>query len=183
MRPQRPSRAIPPPPTPNRPALGAQPLGWNSSTLRGTRAKAHRDASPKRPRQPTITVAVHPPSARTVGKSRSCSWEPPIHATGRRGSRPQDAVPAQRVLRVVNGIEDTGFLVAFVNRGDKHHDWAVSIAEQVTEPLLTCEPVLAEAAFHLQRAYPLQNPVRGSTGQPNRVRIGEGSQAQRRMNR
>jgi len=28
--------------------------------------------------------------------------------------------------------------------------WAVSVAELVTEPLLTCEPVLAEAAYHLQ---------------------------------
>ena len=50
----------------------------------------------------------------------------------------------------MKGIADTGFLVAFVNRADEHHDWAVGIAEQVTEPLLTCEPVLAEAAFHLQ---------------------------------
>jgi predicted nucleic acid-binding protein len=50
----------------------------------------------------------------------------------------------------MKGIADTGFLVAFVNRTDEHHDWAVSIAEQVTEPLLTCEPVLAETAFHLQ---------------------------------
>ncbi len=30
-----------------------------------------------------------------------------------------------------------------------HHGWAVNVAKQVTEPLLTCEPVLAEAAFHL----------------------------------
>ena len=50
----------------------------------------------------------------------------------------------------MKGISDTGFLVAFANRADEHHDWAVSVAEQVTEPLLTCEPVLAEAAFHLQ---------------------------------
>ena len=50
----------------------------------------------------------------------------------------------------MKGIADTGFLVAFANRADEHHDWAVSVAEQVTEPLLTCEPVLAEAAFHLQ---------------------------------
>ena len=33
----------------------------------------------------------------------------------------------------MKGIADTGFLVAFVNRADEHHDWAVSIAEQVTE--------------------------------------------------
>ena len=33
-----------------------------------------------------------------------------------------------------------------------HHGWAVSVAEQVSEPLLTCEAVLAETAFHLQDA-------------------------------
>lgn len=50
----------------------------------------------------------------------------------------------------MKGIADTGFLVAFANARDVHHDWAVSVAARVTEPLLTCEPVLAEAAFHLQ---------------------------------
>jgi hypothetical protein len=50
----------------------------------------------------------------------------------------------------VKGIADTGFLVAFANRDDRHHEWAVKVAGGVTEPLLTCEPVLAEAAFHLQ---------------------------------
>jgi predicted nucleic acid-binding protein len=50
----------------------------------------------------------------------------------------------------VKGIADTGFLVAFANRNDRHHAWAVSLARGVTEPLLTCEPVLAEAAFHLK---------------------------------
>jgi uncharacterized protein len=50
----------------------------------------------------------------------------------------------------MKGIADTGFLVAFANRLDFHHDWAVGVAEQITEPLLTCEPVLAEAIFHLQ---------------------------------
>lgn len=50
----------------------------------------------------------------------------------------------------MKGIADTGLLVAFANRNDRHHDWAVSIADQVTDPLLTCESVLAETAFHLQ---------------------------------
>jgi predicted nucleic acid-binding protein len=49
----------------------------------------------------------------------------------------------------VKAIADTGFLVAFGNRRDSHHEWAVGIAEGVTEPLLTCEAVLAETAFHL----------------------------------
>ena len=50
----------------------------------------------------------------------------------------------------MNGIADTGFLVAFVSRRDNHHDWAVKLERQLSGPLLTCEPVLAETAFHLQ---------------------------------
>ena len=50
----------------------------------------------------------------------------------------------------MKGIADTGFLVAFANRNDKHHDWALGVAERITAPLLTCEAVLAEASFHLQ---------------------------------
>ena len=49
----------------------------------------------------------------------------------------------------MKAIADTGFLVAFGNRTDRHHAWAVGIAEGVTEPLLTCDAVLAETAFHL----------------------------------
>lgn len=49
----------------------------------------------------------------------------------------------------MKGIADTGFLVAFGNRDDRHHEWALGIAKEITEPLLTCEAVLAEAAFHL----------------------------------
>lgn len=48
------------------------------------------------------------------------------------------------------GIADTGFLVAFANRTDRHHDWAAGLAARVTKPLLTCEAVLAETAFHLE---------------------------------
>lgn len=50
----------------------------------------------------------------------------------------------------MKAIADTGFLVAFANRADRHHEWAVGLAGRVTEPLLTCEAVLAETAFHLQ---------------------------------
>jgi predicted nucleic acid-binding protein len=52
----------------------------------------------------------------------------------------------------VKGIADTGLRVAFANRDDEHHDWAVSVAEQADSPLLTCEAVLAETAFHLRNA-------------------------------
>ncbi|MGH9353487.1 MAG: type II toxin-antitoxin system VapC family toxin [Terriglobia bacterium] len=50
----------------------------------------------------------------------------------------------------MKAIVDTGFIVAFGNRNDQHHAWALEIAKSITEPLLTCEAVLAEAAFHLR---------------------------------
>jgi predicted nucleic acid-binding protein len=49
----------------------------------------------------------------------------------------------------MKAIADTGFLVAFANRRDRYFAWAFSLARQINEPLLTCEAVLAEAAFHL----------------------------------
>ncbi len=50
----------------------------------------------------------------------------------------------------MKAIADTGLIVAFGNRSDRVHPWAVEIAKTITEPLLTCEAVLAEAAFHLR---------------------------------
>ena len=49
----------------------------------------------------------------------------------------------------MNAISDTGFLVALANSDDADHEWAVDIAASLTTPLLTCESVLSEAAFHL----------------------------------
>ena len=50
----------------------------------------------------------------------------------------------------MKGLADTGFLVAFISSNDRHHAWAVSLGEDQTEPLLTCESVLSETAFHLR---------------------------------
>jgi predicted nucleic acid-binding protein len=50
----------------------------------------------------------------------------------------------------MKGIADTGFIVAFRNRNDRYHGWAVDLARNLDEPLLTCESVLSEAAFHLR---------------------------------
>jgi predicted nucleic acid-binding protein len=52
----------------------------------------------------------------------------------------------------VTGIADTGFLVAFANRKDLHFPWAYALAEHIHEPLLTCEAVLAETAYHLKNS-------------------------------
>jgi predicted nucleic acid-binding protein len=52
----------------------------------------------------------------------------------------------------VTGLADTGLLVAFANRRDQFFPWAHALAEQVHDPLLTCDAVLAETAFHLRDA-------------------------------
>ena len=52
----------------------------------------------------------------------------------------------------MTGIVDTGFLVAFLNRRDRHHGWAMRVAQDVDEPLVTCEAVLAETVFHVGSA-------------------------------
>jgi predicted nucleic acid-binding protein len=49
----------------------------------------------------------------------------------------------------MKGIVDTGFIVALGNRHDNHHSWAAGLARGITEPLLTCESVISEAAFQL----------------------------------
>jgi uncharacterized protein len=49
----------------------------------------------------------------------------------------------------MKAIADTGFIVAFKNRSDEHHGWAVDLAHDIDAPMLTCESVLSEAAFHL----------------------------------
>lgn len=50
-------------------------------------------------------------------------------------------------------ILDTGVLIAFLMPKDKFHPWAVSQLSQVTDPVITCEPVITEACFLAQRIY------------------------------
>ncbi len=47
-------------------------------------------------------------------------------------------------------LPDTGPLVAFFDRGDADHEWAKAQWAQAPVPMLTCEPVLAEAVYLLQ---------------------------------
>ena len=49
-------------------------------------------------------------------------------------------------------ICDTGPLVAYLNRNDPYHSWAVSLMKQVRPPMLTTEPVLTEVAYFLRAA-------------------------------
>ena len=60
----------------------------------------------------------------------------------------------------MKAIADTGFLVAMVHKDDEHHRWAVELAPQLSWPILTCEAVLAESAFHLRSSDPVLGMVR-----------------------
>jgi predicted nucleic acid-binding protein len=50
---------------------------------------------------------------------------------------------------VTAAIVDTGPLVAFFDRAERHHHWVVERIEVLEAPLLVCEPVLAETMYLL----------------------------------
>ncbi len=52
---------------------------------------------------------------------------------------------------MTEGLLDTGPLVSLLAAGLRHHTWAVEQWKRLRPPLLTCEPVLTEAAFLLKR--------------------------------
>jgi predicted nucleic acid-binding protein len=47
---------------------------------------------------------------------------------------------------------DSGAIVAALRRRDQHHAWARAHFEAETEPFITCEAVLSESFFLLERA-------------------------------
>ena len=51
----------------------------------------------------------------------------------------------------MRAIADTGPLVAFLDRAERHHEWAAARVDELEAPLLVCEPVLAEAMYLLGR--------------------------------
>jgi predicted nucleic acid-binding protein len=56
-------------------------------------------------------------------------------------------------------IVDTGPLVAFLDRAERHHAWVARQIEELTAPLLVCEPVLTEALYLLRRLAPAQEAI------------------------
>ena len=49
-------------------------------------------------------------------------------------------------------LADSGPLVAYFNRRDRWHRWSVEQMAALHPPLVTCEPVLTEACFLIQKA-------------------------------
>jgi predicted nucleic acid-binding protein len=58
-------------------------------------------------------------------------------------------------------IVDTGPLVAFFDRAERHHRWVMERFEELDAPLLVCEPVLAEAMYLLARYPKAQDTLLG----------------------
>ena len=58
-------------------------------------------------------------------------------------------------------IVDTGPLVAFLDRAERHHRWVAERIESLDAPLLVCEPVLAEAMHLLARFSKAQDALFG----------------------
>jgi predicted nucleic acid-binding protein len=56
-------------------------------------------------------------------------------------------------------IVDTGPLVAFFDRAERHHRWIAKRIEEFEPPLLVCEPVLAEAMYLLGRYPPAHDAL------------------------
>ncbi len=58
-------------------------------------------------------------------------------------------------------IVDTGPLVAYLDRGERHHAWTVEQVKALDAPLLVCEPVLAEAMYLLSELPKAQDAMYG----------------------
>jgi predicted nucleic acid-binding protein len=78
-----------------------------------------------------------------------------------RGERITGSVPKQktyeRFRKVTAWLLDTGPLVAFFDRSDAAHEWAKDTWAQAPVPMLTCEAVIAEAAYLLREHAGLPN--------------------------
>ena len=59
----------------------------------------------------------------------------------------------------MRAIVDTGPLVAFFDRSERHHRWTADRIEELDAPLLVCEPVLTETSYLLARFPRAQDAV------------------------
>lgn len=51
---------------------------------------------------------------------------------------------------MIKVIVDAGPLIAYSNRRDACHEWAKTIASELSPPLYTCEPVLTEVFWRVE---------------------------------
>src|SRR6266516_492182 len=115
---------------------------------------------------PDTTLRRLGQEARAIGRSVAALIRERLEAALRRGSRSvyeitsdlagsvegdrKAATNDRRRFAVVITICDTGPLVAYLNRNDPYHSWAVGLMKQIRPPMRTCEAVLTEVAYFLR---------------------------------
>lgn len=62
-------------------------------------------------------------------------------------------------MAAIRVLLDTGPLVAYLNRSDRHHQWAAESWNALFEPLWTCEAVISEAVFLLHSEGASADPI------------------------
>ena len=70
-------------------------------------------------------------------------------------------------------LVDTGFIVATLDRADRHHAQCLEVGDSLTAPLITCEAVIAESCHllrHLHGAGERRVASREPRNQRNRLR-------------
>jgi hypothetical protein len=95
-----------------------------------------------------ITIKLPEAVARQLREEARQSGRRPRWELGRRpiiGHERSRQVPAP-----MTAICDTGPLLAYLNRNDPHHRWAVALMKQVRAPMLVSEPVLTEVIYSLR---------------------------------
>ncbi len=56
-------------------------------------------------------------------------------------------------------IIDTGFLVALLNRSEQYHSWVKNQLNNISSPIITCEPVITETCFLLRKIYGAETTI------------------------
>ncbi len=74
---------------------------------------------------------------------------------------PRTSVTSRTSAATHAAIADTGPLVAFLDRGERHHRWVAERVNELKAPLLVCEAVLAETMHLLARLPVAQDALFG----------------------
>ena len=56
-------------------------------------------------------------------------------------------------------IIDTGFLVALLNRSEQYHSWVKNQLNNISSPIITCEPVITETCFLLRKIHGAETTI------------------------
>ncbi|EKD07768.1 MULTISPECIES: type II toxin-antitoxin system VapC family toxin [Limnospira] len=56
-------------------------------------------------------------------------------------------------------IIDTGFLVALLNRSEQYHSWVKNQLNNISSPIITCEPVITETCFLFRKIYGAETTI------------------------